>query len=303
MPLYTAFPQNFAPDSSKKDTITFVSPADGSLQQADIYSPSQKPEKPLPLVLAPHPITWKADEDYHVGVSGLTCGYHPGYYDLANQHGVVIAMPHGHHREIDLCSLGYPMQIEDMAYLIDGLEKFGYPIDKRRVYASGLSMGGQEGLLLAGPYPEKVTAIFAYNPIVDLAAWQEDLAKTEIEKFQEIDLAGMVAREVGGLPQEIPECYAERSATGYVEGLSKVPTLIFWTDQDLIVPRQATHHSYRLYQMVKQYNPLSPFAEYNHTTSHGETQFTQLVRWQMHEWCDYDLALRWLLLHEKASLS
>jgi hypothetical protein len=25
----------------------------------------------------------------------------------------------------------------------------------------------------------------------------------------------------------------------------------------------------------------------------------QITRWQLHEWCDYELALRWLLNHKK----
>ena len=61
-------------------------------------------------------------------------------------------------------------------------------------------MGGQEALLVAGRFPERIAAVCVFNPIVDLAAWQIDLARTEIEKFQEIDLAGMIALEVGGLP-------------------------------------------------------------------------------------------------------
>ena len=46
-------------------------------------------------------------------------------------------------------------------------------------------------------------------------------------------------------------------------------------------------------------SPTSPIAEYNHTLSHGVTEFSQEVCWQLHEWSDYELGLRWLLIHER----
>jgi hypothetical protein len=44
----------------------------------------------------------------------------------------------------------------------------------------------------------------------------------------------------------------------------------------------------------------APICEHNHTYSHGVTEFTQAVCWQLHEWSDYELALRWLLIHRRA---
>jgi hypothetical protein len=299
IPLYETQPDPLPPDGSLKITLNFTSPADGSPRLVDVYVPSQPPSNALPLVLAPHPITWRPDQDYHLGVDGLTRGYHRGYYGLAQRHGVIIAIPHGHHRAVDLCSLGCQAQIEDMAHLIDFLPAKGYPVDPYRVYACGLSMGGQEALLVAGRFPERIAAVCVFNPIVDLAAWQIDLARTEIEKFREIDLGGMIAAEVGGLPSELPGEYALRSATSYIDGLAQVPSMIFWSEHDLIVPRQATHHSWLLYQMLKTRGPATPVGEYNHTRSHAAKQFDQLTRWQIHEWCDYDLALHWLAWHVK----
>ena len=121
IPLYETQPDPLPPDGSLKTTLTFLSPADGSSRLVDVYAPSLPPSGLLPLVLAPHPITWRPDQDYHIGVDGLTRGYHRGYYGLAQRHGVIIAMPHGHHRAVELCSLGSPAQIEDMAHLVDFL--------------------------------------------------------------------------------------------------------------------------------------------------------------------------------------
>jgi hypothetical protein len=40
-------------------------------------------------------------------------------------------------------------------------------------------------------------------------------------------------------------------------------------------------------------------AEYEHTTSHGLDAIDEDKRWQLHEWCDYELALQWLLAHRR----
>jgi dienelactone hydrolase len=299
MPLIEERPHPLPLDPARKQTIEMKSPADGCLVKVDIYSPSAARGQPLPLLLAPHAITWTAAEDYHGGLQGLMRKYHPGYYGLPEKHGVLIAMPHGHHHREDLCSLAGPEQIADMEYLIDALGDYGCSVDPQRVYACGLSMGAQEALVLAGKHPSRLAAVVAFNPIVDLAAWHEELATSEVPEIREYNTAQRIANEVGGLPSEVPEAYAARSASHYVRGLSQVPTLILWTEQDLIVPRQVTHHTMPLYRRVKEMNINSPMAEYNHTTIHGPLVFDQVTRWQLHEWCDYDLALRWLLCHRK----
>ncbi len=298
MSLIQARPDPLPPDGSRHELLAFVSPSDGTRQTANIYSPAPL-GRPLPVVLAPHPITWTAEQDYHEGYPGYTRGYHAGYYNLADRYGVIIVMPHGHHRREENCSLASPEQIDDMIYLLDVLPEHGYLIDPGRVYACGLSMGGQEALVVAGRYPDRVAAGVAFNPIVDLAAWQEDLANTDIEAIREFGTARRIANEVGGLPEHVPELYAERSATAYVEGLARVPILIFWTPDDLIVPRQVTHHSYLLYQKVKERSTAAPIAEYNHTQAHGIRKIDQQVGWQLHEWADYELALNWLLIHRQ----
>jgi pimeloyl-ACP methyl ester carboxylesterase len=299
MPLIAKRPANIPPDTSRTETIALTSTADGCRVAFDIYSPADPAGEPLPLLLGPHPITWTAAEDYHIGFDGFTREYHSGYFGLANKYGVLIAMPHGHQHKEDLCSLAGPDQIEDMIQIIGALEDHGYEVDQKRVYACGLSMGAQEALVVAGKHPDRIAAVVAFNPIVDLAAWHEELANSEVPEIREYDTAARIANEVGGTPAEAPEAYLERSALGYISGLSRVPTLVFWSDRELIIPRQLTHHTYPLYQQVKAINPNSPFAEYNHTNIHGPLEFDQLTRWQLHEWCDYELALRWLLHHHK----
>ncbi|MGI8827676.1 MAG: alpha/beta hydrolase family protein [Chloroflexota bacterium] len=278
-----------------------MSAADGTERFVDVYAPAYS-EEPLPVILAPHPITWTADEDYHGGLPGLKRDYHPGWYGLADRYGALVVMPHGHHRHEDLCSLASREQIQDMIQILDNLMVFGYAVDPGRVYACGLSMGGQEALVAAGRHPERFAAICAFNPIVDLAAWYDDLASSSHPDILAFGTARRVALEVGGTPDSVPAEYEERGAMAYVEGLSLVPTLLFWSELDSVVPRQLERHAARLYHRVKSMRATAPIAEYNHTTIHGLAQFGEDVRWRLHEWCDYELALQWLLMHRRPSL-
>jgi pimeloyl-ACP methyl ester carboxylesterase len=299
MSLVKPYPDQIPPDPSHRRTLVFNSPADEQTQRADVYSPASSDDEPLPLVLSPHAAGWTAEENYHGGMAGLKIGYHRGWYGLSEKYRVLIVIPHGHHRREPLLSLASPEQTADLIYLIDLLEDNGYRVDRRRVYACGISMGGQEALVAAGRHPGHLAAVVAFNPVVDLAAWQEDMARSTVDEIRQKGSARFIASEVGGLPAEIPEAYAERSPVSYVDGLAQVPTMLYWTDKDLIVPRQVTHHSYRLYQMIKERSVTNPVAEYNHTFSHRLTDFSEEECWQLHEWCDYELALRWLLIHEK----
>ena len=299
MTLIVERPSVLPPDPSRKQTLEFTSPADGCAMKVDVYSPSRPGTDPLPLLLAPHAITWTAAEDYHGGLQGLMRKYHPGYYGLAEKHGVIIALPHGHHHHEALCSVAGHEQIDDMGHLIGALAGFGYRVDTRRVYSCGLSMGGQEALVLAGRHPDKITAIVAFNPIVDLAAWHEELATSESPEIREYDTAKRIAHEVGGTPAQVPEAYLARSAFGYLPALARVPCLLFWSEHDFVVPRQITHHTLPLYRRLKELDVNTPIAEYNHSTIHGPLQLDPVTRWQLHEWCDYDLALRWLLGHTR----
>jgi predicted peptidase len=303
MTLFVRPPVQLSPDQSRKATLSFRSPSDGREQQVDVYSPKLATDQPRPLVLAPHPITWTAQQDYHGGLEGLKRGHHAGWRGLAEQYGVIVALPHGHHRRIELCSLASPEQIDDMVYLIDHLATEGYSVDRSRVYACGLSMGGQEALIAAGRHPGRFAAVFAFNPIVDLAAWQQDLASTSVEEIREFGTAQKIVDEVGGLPEQVPEAYAMRSAITYADRLAQEPTFLYWTAHDLVVPRQLERHSYRLYQAIKNRSITAPVAEYEHTASHGLSALDEETCWQLHEWCDYELALRWLLTHSRSACS
>jgi acetyl esterase/lipase len=295
--LFRPYPDQVPPDPARRRTLGFSSPADGRPQQVDVYSPANPGDESLPLVVALHGAGWTASQDYHWGLPGLKVGYHRGWYGLADRYRVIIAMPHGHHRREETMSFASPEQIADIVQLPALLESHHYPVDRRQVYASGLSMGGQEVLVAGGRYPEHFAAVVAFNPVADLAALQQDMV--EVDAIRGSDAAARIAHEVGGEPDDVHEAYAERSPLSYLDGLTRLPALLLWSDKDFIVPHQLTRQTYRLYQQVKARSPTSPIAEYNHTLSHGVTEFSQEVCWQLHEWSDYELGLRWLLIHER----
>jgi len=209
------------------------------------------------------------------------------------------AMPHGHSRRVEGCSLASPEQISDFSQIENELLKADIKIDPARIYGCGESMGSQEILVSAGANPDLFTAIVAFNPIVDLAVWHKDLKNSTSKNIRKFGTDKRVAEEVGGLPSIVPHLYAERSAFQYIQGLKNIPLIIFWSEHDLVVPHQATHHSLKLYQMIKTLNANSPIAEYNHTRLHGKIELNEKTCFQLHEWCDYELALRWLLMHER----
>ncbi len=299
MALVEQRPAVLSEDRSQKIDLRFVSPADGTPQQAVLFAPEEVGGKPLPLVLAPHAITWTPEQEYSGGLEGLKRGFHKGWYGLPDKYDVLIVIPHGHHYRETGCSCAGAAQIEDMAHLIDYLPEHGFPVDERRVYTCGLSMGGHEALVLAGRYPEKVAGAVAFNPIVDLGAWQYDLVHSKSEEIRSYGTGQRIANEVGGQPEDALELYAERNAMTYADKLAQVPICLFWSERDLVVPRQITHHAYALYQKVKSAGVTSPISEFNHTRSHGAIEDDDHTNWQLHEWCDYELALQWLLAQEK----
>jgi hypothetical protein len=106
-------------------------------------------------------------------------------------------------------------------------------------------MGGLEALVFAGQHPEGVRAVWATNPIVDLARWCEDLGPEDLPDGQP-GLASVIAAEVGGRPGEVPAAYRARSPFDYLDGLARVPVRITWSPADTVIPNQQTAHAHPL---------------------------------------------------------
>jgi predicted peptidase len=195
--------------------------------------------------------------------------------------------------------MGYEGVVADAPAWIDEAARHT-PVDRDRVYACGLSMGGLEALLMAGNHPDLFAATFVFNPVVDAGAWYEDLARTTNAELRAEGGARLIVDEVGGTPGELPEAYVRRSAFALLGTLRTIPTSIWWSHVDLVVPRQEEAHGKRLYDELKRLDPVAPVTEYEHTARYGlPATPTDDQRWGVHETSDYRFAARWLLLHRR----
>ena len=271
----------------------------GAERRAIIDVPARALHDPVPLILAPHPAGWTNAEDFHGGALD-TVAPHPGWYGLAQKHGVVVVSPETYGERVPLLSLGYKPSLKDSVGAIDAVRALGIRIDADRIYACGLSMGGQETLLLIAQNPGLFAAGFAFNPVIDIRAWYNDfIASPSYDDLAGDDpslaLDALIEAEFGGPADDYQTACAERSPISYAARLTTTPLMIYWSHLDDIVPNQATRQSLALASLIKQLDPNAPIALFNHTWSHGYSLFDFRERWALHEFSDYDLAATWLL--------
>jgi pimeloyl-ACP methyl ester carboxylesterase len=269
--------------------LEILSVLDGTRQHAVLRTPATTSRSALPLVLAPHPFGWSIDEDYNGGCADMKTP-HRGWLGIASEFEVAVVQPAGHHRMVEGCSMGYEGVVSDVHSWIDAVESVSR-VDRRRIYACGLSMGGLESLLVAGGHPGLFAATFVFNPIVDPASWYEDQLASESVDQRLID-------EIGGTPSDVPAAYARRSAFSVLPGLRSLPMMIWWSSLDGIVPRQIERHGKRLYDELKRLDVATPASEYEHSSHLGRSEtLTTDERSAIHETSDYEFATRWLMLH------
>lgn len=158
------------------------------------------------------------------------------------------------------------------------------------VVVGGLSMGGQEALVLAAQHAPDVAAVWAVNPVVDLARWHDDIRDRRTSNaLQGADAT--IREELGGPPSDLPDEYAHRSPITYAAALAAptnhqpanpaaptsrrtaevagptgrqgaeqmVPTgrraggvavRLVWSEADTIIPGQATYQAHALAEQL-----------------------------------------------------
>lgn len=245
--------------------ISFTSEFDGTTRQAILTAPDDAGQKPLPLVIVPHAAGWTGE---------ATAGY---WRDVPIKYGVMAVFPFGHGKKLDLRSMGWRGQMMDLVMLPMILPNLGYPVDASRVYAAGISMGGQESLLLSGRHPGLLAGVISFNAVMDLSTWFYD-NETAAESMME---------EIGGTPEELPREYAERSPITYADTIALTPTLLYWDPNDDVVQFQEKKQSGLLYRMVKKISPDVPILTRRHNRGHT--------------YISPRLALDWLLQWERGA--
>jgi poly(3-hydroxybutyrate) depolymerase len=233
------------PDGTKRWTVRYL--AHNRIgRPAIVLAPAefgpQRRSPPLPLVICPH------------GRGVLPRAAASLWDGLPGRHGFVVICPGGQGRRLSLHSWGYRGQISDLARMPDIAERtLGWlRIDKRRVYALGGSMGGQESLLLLGQYPQRLAGVAAFDSVTNFYRRYYDFGITR----GRAGLRAIARVEVGGTPKTNPVGYVLRSPTHWIRDVARsgVPLQLWWSLADQIVVDQA-HQSGHFYNELRKLRP------------------------------------------------
>jgi hypothetical protein len=236
---------------------------DGRMRRAFVilprwYGPRRDP--PIPLVISPHGRGVKARTNVRMWQN----------YPAVGRFAVV--NPEGEGRRFALYSWGDPGEIRDLARM-PGIVRDALPwlhIARRRIFAIGGSMGGQETLLLVARDPFLLAGAAVFDAPTSLAARYRFFPRL----VYGLELQRMLRTEVGGPPDLEPHAYEVRSPLHWARAIafSHVPLQIWWSTHDQIIRNQAAQ-SGLLFRRIRAYNPHAPVAQFvgswRHSTEMG----------------------------------
>jgi poly(3-hydroxybutyrate) depolymerase len=210
------------------------------------YTPNRDP--PLPLVISPHGRGINARANARI------------WGDLPGRDGFVVINPAGQGRKLELYSWGDPAQIADLARMptVLGRALPWVEIDRRRIYAAGGSMGGQETLLLVARYPRLLAGAISFDAPTNLSL--------RYREFAELAHGGRLQRlaryEVGGAPWRHPGEWSVRSPMEFAHAIARsgVPLAIWWSLADRVIPGERGQ-SGLLYREIERLNPKAPVVQ------------------------------------------
>jgi pimeloyl-ACP methyl ester carboxylesterase len=156
--------------------------------------------------------------------------------DLPGEGGFAVINPAGEGRRLGYYSWGARGQIADLARMPAIAAAHGVNVDKRRIYAVGGSMGGQETLLLLAEHPHLLAGAAAFDPATDMSRRYHDFALLRDGAL----LQQLARREIGGTPANDPLAYELRSPDHYVEQIASadVPLQLYWSTRDRVITDQ-----------------------------------------------------------------
>ena len=233
---------------------------DGRLRSAFVvmprwYRPGVDP--PIPLVISPHGRGITARDNLHFW-GGL-----PAFGPFA------VVSPEGQGRVLGRYSWGWRGEIDDLARMpaIVGRRFPWLRIDRRRVYAVGSSMGGQETLLLVALHPRVLAGAAALDADTNMAARYRAFRKLR----DGLRLQALAREEIGGTPASAPRAYALRSPLHWARAIARsgVPLHIWWSLRDRIV-RDQRDESGRLFRLIRQLHPRAEITQYVGDWAHSK---------------------------------
>jgi pimeloyl-ACP methyl ester carboxylesterase len=197
---------------------------DGQMRSALLLLPVHYDGRPIPLVISPH------GRGVDARMNAQLWG------DLPGEGCFAVINPAGEGRRLHYYSWGAPGQIDDLARMPQIAEAAGVNVDRRRIYAFGGSMGGQETLLLLAEHPHLLAGAAAFDPATDMRRRYYDFASLPDGRL----LQQLAREEIGGTPTQDPFAYQERSPDHYVEQIagSGVPLQLFWSSRDRVIVDQ-----------------------------------------------------------------
>jgi poly(3-hydroxybutyrate) depolymerase len=165
------------------------------------YGP-ENPPSPLPLVISPH----------GRGIRAIANAQ--WWRDLPARGGFAVICPAGMGRRLPLHSWGWRGQIADLARMPSILQATmpWLRVNRRRVYAVGGSMGGQETLLLVGQHPQLLAGAVVFDSVTNFYTRYRDFALIRSGRR----LQALARLEVGGTPSSKTREYVLRSPTHWV---------------------------------------------------------------------------------------
>jgi pimeloyl-ACP methyl ester carboxylesterase len=232
---------------------------DGLMRRAYVIVPADygsRGDPPIPLVISPHGRGVGAKANIR------RWGRLPATGDFA------VVNPEGQGRALTLFSWGDPGEIRDLARM-PAIVEHALPwlhVDRRRIYAFGGSMGGQETLLLVAHFPHLLAGAASFDAPTNMAARYRAFALQPMGT----GLQRLAQLEIGGTPLSDPRGYALRSPLDWARRIafSGVPLQIWWSTHDRTVTDERDE-SGLLYREVKRLNPKAPVTEFVGTWAHA----------------------------------
>ncbi|MEO8329578.1 MAG: prolyl oligopeptidase family serine peptidase [Candidatus Nanopelagicales bacterium] len=179
-------------------------------------------QAPFPVVMMVHGgPEWAYPDDFDPWELALVdAGYLVGKVNYRGSTGGSV----GWRTALHAGNIGFP-EVADVVSGLDHLVAQGLA-DPDRAAIEGWSWGGYVSLLAIGLHPEKFAAAVGGIPVCDSVMTHEDCSPPQ----QAYDLAIM-----GGSPSDLPELYAERSPSSYVDRV-KTPVLLIAGEHDSACP-------------------------------------------------------------------
>ena len=226
---------------------------DGATRPAWLLLPAGYDGQRIPLVISPH------GRGVDAAANASRWGDLPGEGDFA------VVNPSGQGRKLRFYSWGDPGQINDLARMPSIVRKYGVNVNRRRVYAFGGSMGGQETLLLLARFPHLLAGAAAFDPPTDMMRRYRDFASLKDGR----ELQFLAREEIGGTPTTAPLAYEVRSPDHYVEQIARsgVPLQIYWSTRDRIITDQRSEAG-ALADEIRQINPRARLWDFEGEWAH-----------------------------------